>query len=182
MGDKALPQTVGCYEGLLDLAVLVVHRDEGIRRPHRVRHQRSRFERCSDRNVHQLPRLVQPNVEVARDEHRVVAPLLRPDHLLQRPIRARMAKVDPLIVPQRVRILDIHRVELGIRTSDSREILLSEWLAPAKGVDDQDLHGCSLRPASYTMAHFRTSVHTAGFRVPLTFAAWQFLEPPAKLL
>ena len=162
LGGEGLVKTVGPHERFLDLAVLVADGHEGVGRTHHMSDEGSRFQGRGHGNVDELSRLVQADVKVAGDEHRVVDLLLGLHVRFERPVGAHIAEVEPLVVAEGVHVADTHDIELRIRSRDPREVVPTVELGVAKGVHDEDFHYDGLRRGAYTMAHSRAGVYGVG--------------------
>ena len=106
----------------------------------------SRFQGRGHGNFNQLSRLVQADVEVAGDEHSIIALLLGLHDRFERPVGAHIAEVVPMVVAEGVHVADVHDIELRIGSRDLREVVPTVELGIAKGVHDEDFHYDGLRP------------------------------------
>ena len=109
-----------------------------------------------------MSRLVQADVKVAGDKHRVVALLLGAHDGFERPVGAHIAEVEPLVVAEGVHVADVHDIELRIGPRDPREVVLTVELGVAEGIYHEDFHWDGLRRGAYTMPHSQTGVYGVG--------------------
>src|SRR6266542_933301 len=133
-------QSIDVEQHLLNLAILVVNGEQREAAAHLIREQRRGFERGGDGNRKQLAALVQSDVELTREEDRVVPLTLRLQGTLDRAIDALMSEVQPLVVLERVDVADVDNLEVRVRTRNSRKVVTSMDFGPAEWIDNQNPH------------------------------------------